>query len=209
MKETLQQQLDRLKAEEEKIKISHLNELFERHQKPESLFEIDFYGNVKPIEIIGFAVGYSVNGRSLYCPYIDPKKKLTGGHVKLYAEYIDSLSLAEKQLFINYKNFGIGSYKLSDITPAKGLAFNESELQEESKRRQELYTPREGYEPCAYCKKQTPINQLIQHRIIGRGRKQVWNNWKKRYENKACVTEANLKFCSSQCAGNEQMSREG
>lgn len=209
MKETLQQQLERLKVEEDKVKTSHLNELLERHSKPESLFQIDFYGNVKPIEIIGFAVGYSVNGRSLYPPYIDPKKKPMGVHVKLYAEYIDSLGSAERQLLVRYKNIGVGLYKLSDITPEKGLAFNEADLQAESTRRRELYAPREGCEPCAYCRKQTPINQLIKSKIIGRGRKQVWNSWKNRYENKGCVTEEYLKFCSEKCASNEQMAREG
>lgn len=64
-------------------------------------------------------------------------------------------------------------------------------------------------QPCRYCRKQVPTDSLIEETIIGRGRKTVWNSWKGIYENKACVTKERLKFCSGQCAANEQMSREG
>lgn len=199
MRETLQQQFERLLAEEDKIRQSHLDEYFDKNPTPKALFRLDFIGNIKQIEIIGFGVGYYINGRSLKAPFIDRAKKPTGEQVKLFANYVDSLNTAERQLLIQYRDLGIGAYRLSEITPEKSLAFNEIDLQAESARRCELYAPREGCEPCAYCRKQVPVNELIRRKIYGRGR----------HNGKACVTEQYLKFCSAKCAGNEQMSREG
>lgn len=65
------------------------------------------------------------------------------------------------------------------------------------------------YIECKYCRKVVLKSQSVNHNIIGRGRKPVWNSWKNRYEDKACVTQEVHAFCSGQCAGNEQMSREG
>lgn len=66
-----------------------------------------------------------------------------------------------------------------------------------------------GHTACGYCRKIVPDSQIVTHKIFGRGRKEVWNSWKNRYESKAYITETYMKFCSGTCAGNEQMSREG
>ena len=129
--------------------------------------------------------------------------------ISSFFQFFERIENSEKILFVEYKDFGSGAYRYNEIIPEKGIAFNEIDLKEISERRNNLYAPKEGHTACAYCNKQTPNDQLIESRIIGLGRKQVWNSWKSRYENKACVTEEKLKFCSGTCAGNEQMSREG
>lgn len=209
-KETLQAQWNRLCAEAIQIEESHLNEFFEKHPKAETLFRVDPIGNIKQIEIVGFGICYSIDGRSINKPYlIDDSKRPTNKHITQYAEYIDLINKAERRVIVKYKDTGSGAYRYNEIKPEQGLAFLQKDLEEESTRRRELYAPREGYEPCAYCRKQAPIENLIQHKIYGRDRKQVWNGWKGRYESKAYVTERYMKFCSAKCAGNEQMSREG
>lgn len=82
-------------------------------------------------------------------------------------------------------------------------------LKEKTDTYNKYYKPRDGHTPCQRCGRQTPSNELIESTIIGRGSKQVFNSWKRRYEHKACVTKERLKFCSPTCAAHEQMSREG
>lgn len=65
------------------------------------------------------------------------------------------------------------------------------------------------HDRCQRCRKVVPKAQIVNHTIIGRGRKAVFNSWKGRYEDKAVVTQEPMKFCSGDCAGCEQMSREG
>jgi len=62
---------------------------------------------------------------------------------------------------------------------------------------------------CSRCRKEILVSQSITKTIIGRGRKQVYDSWKKKYVNKACVTKESMIFCSDSCYSCEQMSREG
>lgn len=63
----------------------------------------------------------------------------------------------------------------------------------------DLYAPREGCTPCAYCGKQVPNDKLVKHRIIFQG----LENGKRK------IKEQVMNFCSGECAMNEQCSREG
>lgn len=206
---TLTEQLEHIKCMEVEIKQNHLNTIFESIEKPTQLFKLGNYGDIKEIELQGFYVGYLENNRLIYAPYIESGKRPTKIFIDAYSEFLERIQKSEKILFVNYKDFGSGAFKYNEILPSKGLAFNEIDLKDESERRNELYAPKENHTACCYCRKQTPNDKIIESTIIGRGRKQVWNDWKKRYEDKACVTQDKLKFCSGTCAGNEQMSREG
>lgn len=206
---TLQEQLDILKCKYSEIKERHLNDVLESIEKPKQLFKLGNYGVIKEIELQGFSIGYLENDKLIYAPYIELGKRPSKVLIEYYSEFLDRIEKSEKILYVNYKDFGSGAYKYNEIIPSKGLAFKEIELKDESERRIEIYAPREGYTACCYCSKQTPNDKLIESTIIGRGRKQVWNSWKNRYEDKSCVTQDKLKFCSGTCAGNEQVSREG
>ena len=206
---TLTEQLEQIKCREVEIKERHLNAIFESIEKPTQLFKLGNYGVIKEIELQGFSIGYLENERLIYAPYIESRKRPSKIFIVMYSEFLERIEKAEKILYVNYKDFGSGAYKYNEIIPTKGIAFNEIDLKEESERRNKLYTPKENHTACSYCRKQTPNDNLIEKIIIGRGRKQTWNSWKNRYEDKACVTEEKLKFCSGTCAGNEQMSREG
>jgi hypothetical protein len=206
---TLKEQLHNLTYQEELTKESHLQEFFETNSKPEKLFKIDHIGTIKEIELLRFAMGYIENGRNIYPPYVDKEKRPSSSLIEVYSNYIDKIQTVERIIYVHYKDFGSGAFRFNEVLPEKGISFNENDLKEISERRNQLYAPKENHTACCYCRKQTPNDQLIESTIIGRGRKQTWNSWKNRYEDKACVTQEKLKFCSGQCAGNEQMSREG
>ena len=206
---TLIEQLNQLICLEESIKHSHQEDFFKENDKPKRLFKIDNIGNIKEIELTKFSIGYIENGRNIYAPYFDKEKRPSKQLIEVFNEYIEKIKITTPTIYVNYKDFGSGAYKFNEITPEKGLAFNPEDLKMESERRNEIYAPKENHTACAYCGKQTPNDKLVNKNIIGRGRKQTWNSWKGRYEDKACVTETMLSFCSGTCAGNEQMSREG
>lgn len=208
-KPTLIEQLEQIKLKEIEIKETHLSDFFKTIEMPNQLFKITHIGDIKEIELQGFSIGYIENQRLIYAPYIEKGKRPSKVFIEEYSNFLERIEKAEKVLYVNYKDFGSGAYKYDEIIPSKGLAFNKIDLKDESNRRNELYAPKENHTACSYCKKQTPNDKLIEKTIIGRGRKDVYNNYKNRWESKACVTEDKLKFCSGICAGNEQMSREG
>lgn len=94
------------------------------------------------------------------------------------------------------------SVKLSEIDN-KNVSFKKDPLLKEyeirKKRYLDLYAPREGCTPCAYCGKQVPNDKLVKHRIIFQG---LVNGKRK-------LKEQVMNFCSGECAMNEQCSREG
>jgi hypothetical protein len=57
-----------------------------------------------------------------------------------------------------------------------------------------------AHDRCQRCRKVVPKTQIITSTIIGRSRNEF---------GKAIVTQTSMKFCSGECAGCEQMSREG
>lgn len=164
---------------------------------------------IKEIQITGSQLGYIVEGRNIYPPYYDKAKRPSKNVIISYLEYIESIKTAQQIAYINYRDMGSGAFKYIDLINEPHFAFNESDLKEESERLKSIYGPKENHIACGYCGKQTPDEKLVHSTIIGRGRKEVWNSWKSRYENKACVTHEPMKFCSGTCASNEQMSREG
>ena len=208
-KETLSQQWDALMQKLEDIEKSDIDKFFETNYKPEGFFKVEPSGNIKKIEVKDFNIRYCIDGKPIFPPFLNKGKKPSSQLVSGLLRYIENIQKCEKRIGVVYKDFGVGAYEYEDITKEKGLSFNRTDLELEAEQRREMYAPREGYSPCQYCRKQVPTESMISSIIIGRGRSQVWNSWKGVYESKACVTRERLMFCSSKCAGNEQMSREG
>lgn len=205
----LTEQLQQLLSEESRIKDQHREEFWQDKQEPEKLFQVNRLGVIREIQITGNHLGYIVEDRNIYPPYCDKEKRPSKNLIISYMEYIESIKIAQQIAYIDYRDSGSGAFKYSDLVNEPHFAFVESDLKEESERLNSIYAPKENHTACGYCGKQTPDDKLVHDTIIGRGRKQVWNSWKSRYENKACVTHEPMKFCSGTCAGNEQMSREG
>lgn len=207
---TLTERWNCLKSQAKIIGESHLNEFFKDKEKPTHLFKVDRIGEVKSLNIIGFHVVYvDENNRRICEPYIYEGKNPTRLLVSELECYIETIKNANRQFFVDYKDIGTTACNYDEILPVKWLAFSATDLDETAKQNRELYAPREGYQACTYCGIQTPINEMIEETIIGRGRNSVWNSRKGKFEYKACITKEKMKFCSGKCAGNEQMSREG
>ena len=83
-----------------------------------------------------------------------------------------------------------------DFLENRTASFSMEEMQPQIDRLQEeyeaMYAPREGYSPCAYCRKQTPNDKLVKRDIYIYGGVPVTKY-----------------FCSAECAINEQMAHEG
>jgi hypothetical protein len=201
---TLLQRWEELETKIATFKEAQINRFFETNFKPEKLYLCSQIGEIKEFPVIKFNVKYE--GVRLPCHYL---KRPTTVDVEGLNSYYEEIQNAKPIILVGYKtDYGAeGSEAYDKINGT--FAFEPSYLEERAKELKELFAPREGYSPCRYCRKQVPTDSLIEETIIGRGRKTVWNSWKGIYENKACVTKERLKFCSGQCAANEQMSREG
>lgn len=152
--------------------------------------------------------GHKFKNENIDCivAFIDSVPEISNEHVSL--SYVQGVMWKSLDISEPGKMKCSGALRYSDLLAGKystDLASMIPALQE----RQYESILREGNFWCSYCRKQYPITQKVSRTIIGRDRKQVWNSWKGRYEDKACVTQTSMDFCSGQCAGYEQMSREG
>jgi hypothetical protein len=75
------------------------------------------------------------------------------------------------------------------------LAWDAEALSPEIERRRELYAEREGHEPCAYCRKQTPSTSMVNHTIY--------------YRDRGGLAQKIGRYCSPTCGGYDQMGHEG
>lgn len=212
---TLKEQWDCLRSQEAMIKQSHINEFVSEKGMPKLVYHVTRIGDIETAEVKDFSVIYMKDDvLRLLPPFLDEGKRPSKKMVDEMKEYVDKILLAERKIYVNY-SISTGNYKsassmnYADVVAEKGWSFNPIDLEVKACINKDLYAPREGFKPCRYCGKQTPVGEMVESTIIGRGRKNVWNGRKGCYESKACITEEKLKFCSGKCAGNEQMSREG
>jgi hypothetical protein len=201
-RKTLLQSWNDLEHRIKEIEREKIKSFFSQNYQPSKVYYCSRLGDINECEVMGFFTRFTNVSR----PYSN--RKPTRLQVEEFEKYVKSLETADYKILVLYRtDSGTGNLEYDKFTG--NWAFQPSELEEKAKENKEKYAPREGYSPCQYCGKQVPTESLIKAKIIGRGRRQVWNSWKGRYEDKACITEAYLSFCSDQCATNEQMSREG
>ncbi|MFK3738973.1 YdaE family protein [Massilia sp. TN1-12] len=101
-------------------------------------------------------------------------------------------------VFYSYKQtYGIvsGAYPYQKIGGDVTLAWDADALAPEIERRRELYAPREGHEPCAYCRKQTPSASTVSGTIY--------------YRDRGGLAQKTCRYCSPTCHGHDQMGHEG
>lgn len=75
------------------------------------------------------------------------------------------------------------------------LAWSAEALAPEIERRRELYAPRDGHEPCTYCRKQAPSASMVNHTIL--------------YRDRGGLARKTCRYCSPACGGYDQMGHEG
>ncbi len=192
---------------------------------PEKVFTIE-YGNVIQEKIIDKVEWNWIRAAQDggFRDAVNFSGKVSNECIAKLIEFFDSLpEMKDEHIYFHYRS-GNTWHSLTTSEPPKyksTSAFSYKDFKEgkvsleieplipELERRQYEAILREGNFWCGYCRKQFPLAQKVTSNIIGRGRKQVWNSWKGRMEDKACVTTTMMEFCSGTCAGNEQMSREG
>jgi len=99
----------------------------------------------------------------------------------------------EGETFISYQEdrpYGriSGAECLLKINAGKDLAWTVEQLQPEIDRRKELYEPREGNAPCAYCGKQNPPKNMIEGVVIYRMQKGIGRKTGMYCKDKPCAT---------------------
>lgn len=95
--------------------------------------------------------------------------------------------------FVPGKGFD-GSYSFDKESFREKIEHDKAEYEK-------FYAPREGYVPCERCGKQVPETEAVKYNLIYRA-----------YDNRAgrqYVAKRMGKFCSGECAMNEQMALEG
>lgn len=88
-----------------------------------------------------------------------------------------------------------GAYDYAKISQEVTLAWDAEALSPEIERRRALYAPREGHDPCSYCRKQTPSVSMVSHTIL--------------YRDQGVVKRKACRYCSPECGSYDQMGHEG
>lgn len=129
-------------------------------------------------------------------------KKITNVILKQFEDYLEIFDNDEKIIHLYYssdKNTPIftvkGTYKFNEILENPKYSFNKEDLIEYQKELSEKYSPRDGYVPCSYCGKQTPVNELIKGDVITR--------------TFGGVVKKIRDYCSGTCYGYDQMAQDG
>lgn len=135
------------------------------------------------------------------------------------------MQLEEKQIQYIYREVINGYYKLDksqmdsiSTLPAKKNGFTIYRTREEAEAalsallnqiNYEKHLLYHGHTMCTYCKKIVPDSEIVESNIIFQSSRQKYDHRKGRHIWQKYVAEEKMKFCSKQCADNEQMSREG
>lgn len=140
---------------------------------------------------------YSVKGKKE--PYLF-SKRITNVILKQFEDYLEMFDNDEKIIYIHYSSdnntpiFTVkGMYKFNEILEKPSYSFNKEDLIELQKELSEKYSPKDGYVPCFYCGKQTPIDKLIKKEIITR----TFGGIVKKVRD----------YCSGVCSGYDQMAQ--
>jgi hypothetical protein len=174
---------------------------------PTMVYEVGYNGQLKEIPVLGYE---HLNSQQL--PYYQGKKPTREDVRKIESVYYN---LVLDRKFVRYKYDQYNSYSQQWIDDNPRLFIDRTEASRLAKEISDRIAEENSllaggdHDRCQRCRKVVPKAQIINHTIIGRGRKAVYNSWKNRYEDKAVVTHEPMKFCSGECVAHEQMSREG
>lgn len=174
---------------------------------PAKVYNVKHIGTIEEFEIKAityrekfeiFIKPYSRNDIATVIGKLNSTEPLSRENIQVTYEYLFGESVQTS------------SFKLDDIS--KFLTKEEAEkksLERKEIMERENYLLKNKHTRCQRCGKIVPDADVVSNTIFGRGRKNVFDSRKGQYVSKSCVTTEPMKFCSSTCAANEQMSREG
>lgn len=190
---TLQDKWDELDSQINKIGEAFLNSYYDNDERPVVIYQLEWYKTIRELTVTGFSV-WKAGRPFLY------GKKATKKDVASLETFLNNFTPAIDDIRISWKHENSSSaIKVTDLNDKNYSIVKENLFPYQNELR-ERYEPREGHVACGYCHKQFPESQKVHHTIIGRSRDAF---------GRACVTQEPMVFCSGQCAGNEQMAREG
>lgn len=143
-----------------------------------------------------------------YCPKIN--KRASECDIRSIQKYFSDIKEASKEIsfsILRKEKLGksIAYVSLDKLRNGDEYAFTEEALipliERKTKEYVEIYKPREGYTPCAYCHKQVPNDKIIKRKILTTGYDHILH--------KQVLITLTKDFCSDQCAFNEQCANEG
>jgi hypothetical protein len=162
---------------------------------PSQFFTISQY-EAKPVAVTGVERGFR---RGFYRK--DPPTRIMLADVELAKKIAEEWAAPTMDdIYVFYSEKGqygtaSGAHPYSKIGSDPLLAWTAEALAPEIERRRALYAPRDGHQPCAYCRKQTPEGEMVPHTI--------------HYRDRGGLAKKVGQYCSAQCGGYDQMGHEG
>lgn len=197
-----QQKWDNAKLQLDQLKKDALDKHFNGKQKPNIVYKATPI-DIQEIEISSIYL-YCRNEPSVY-------GKVTKKDVENLLDWINNFDKCKYSIHFGYSSnhtYGVssGAYSYETIEKDKNLSLNRDELIEIQKELNILYAPKDGYQPCSYCRKQTPIESMVKYKIIFQSSRPCMSS-KTGY--KKIIDEKINLYCSKECGVHDQMAHEG
>lgn len=169
-----------------------LDEYFKDRPRPTVYYKVRSWKEIEETTISEIRISVRV-------PSFD--KRPTKKNISALIDILNNYTPDENNIYLDYTHShdgwkSSGSEKLSKVLSSDRMSFNREELIPKWEEMKELYTPREGYEPCSYCGKQVKKEDLVSRDIIS------YHNWPD-------TGRRTFKYCSGKCGGYDQMAHEG
>jgi hypothetical protein len=172
-----------------------IDEHFKGQNQPAVVYEAVSYKTIEE-----WKVRYLSCHQKAY-PYLYNPKKVTNKDLSALQDYYNTMNLSVQDILIFVeRERSSRAFKLVDVTGER-IAYTKEELAPYMARMAELYAPREGHQPCAYCSKQFPQDKKVTRTIH-------FSAWDQ-YLGRQVAKSESREFCSSECAAYCQMGSEG
>lgn len=188
---TLLDQWNQINQRIDDISQEFIDKYFQGKEKPTVIYFLASYQGIAEQKVTGFSIFRQ--GR----PYLfgkRPTKILLDELWKWSAAFVPDV----KDIRINYEH-DLGTYKVKgahrlEEIDDKRLSYHKGALLPGLEELKSKYEPREGYAACTYCRKQVPIESMVECTVIAR----QYSGMKK-----------TSKYCSKICGSHDQMAHEG
>lgn len=186
---TLLDQWNQINQRIDDISQEFIDKYYEGREKPSVIYFLQSYQGIAEQKVTGFSIYRQ--GR----PYLSgqrPTKILLDELWKWSEAFIPEI----KEICIHYEcssSKAKGAHKLEQIDDRR-LSYTREALLPALQELKDKYEPREGHTACAYCRKQTHNESMVDYTVIAR----QYPGMKK-----------TSKYCSKNCGINDQMAHEG
>lgn len=204
MRKTNKQKWEQLQGVVSLLKDSYLKSVYPNQEYPTHFYKATKY-DIDQLSIDRISVGCKGEPNCF--------NGVTKKDLEQLNQFITNFDNIEKKIYFHYK-YSIGESSLKygsaetvdTINDSKVLSFNKEDLIEIQAELNRKYAPKEGYKPCAYCRVQTPEDELVPYTIIFQNSK---SDPFSRSGYRKFVDEKTNMYCTSQCGVHDQWAHEG